>query len=120
MKIIIRQDCAKPHNSDGSKAFFARHGQLYGWNIEVDTQCAQSPDVDILDIGVFAGMQARSEEYRIHSSTVDKHYRLIRICEGGNKFPNPHCGIRRRVTKGLDPVNYSIHFDDGYDTEDDE
>lgn len=51
-KIIIRQDGAKPHNGDGNKAFFARHGQLYGWNIEVDTQCAQSPDVNILDIGV--------------------------------------------------------------------
>ena len=35
------------------------------------------------------------------------------------KFSDSRCGIRRRVAKGLDPVNYSIDFDDG-DSSDDE
>ena len=51
-------------------------------------------------------------------AVLHEHYRLIRMCEGGNIYPDPHCGIRRRVAAGLDPVNYSIHFDDGYDTDD--
>jgi hypothetical protein len=37
-----------------------------------------------------------------------------------NKNRYPHCGIPRRVAKGPDPVNYRIHFDDGYDKDDDE
>ena len=35
------------------------------------------------------------------------------------KFPDPRCGIRRRVSKVLDPVNCSIDFDDS-DSSDDE
>ena len=53
-------------------------------------------------------------------AVLHEHYRSIRMCEGGNKYCDPHCGIRRRVAKGLDPVNYSIHFDDGYDTDDED
>jgi hypothetical protein len=37
-----------------------------------------------------------------------------------NKNRDPRCGIRRRVTKGLDPVDYSIHVDDGYDMDNEE
>jgi hypothetical protein len=40
------------------------------------------------------------------------------MSEGGNKYPDPHCGIRRRVSRGLDPCNYSINFDDGYNSDD--
>ena len=47
-----------------------------------------------------------------------EHYRLVRMLDGGNKYPDPHCGIRRRVSRGLDPCNYSIYFDDGYDSDD--
>jgi hypothetical protein len=42
------------------------------------------------------------------------------MCDGGNKICDPHFGIRRRVTAGLDPVNYSIDFDDGFSTDDEE
>ncbi len=53
---------------------------------------------------------------RFHLSCKHKRYdvKYTKI-----KFSNPHSGIRRRVTKGLDPVNYSIDFDDG-DSSDDE
>ena len=144
-KITIRQDGARPHTGGGNTEFFATEGQKYRWNIVLDTQCAQSPDLNLLDIGVFRSMQSRSEEYRVESNSVSdlvarvkktfdtfpwqtldncwavlhEHYRLIRMCEGGNNFSNPHSGIRRRVPTGLDPVNYSIDFDDG-DTTDNE
>ena len=51
-------------------------------------------------------------------AVLHEHYRLIRMEDGGNTYCNPHAGIRRRVSKGLDPVNYSIDFDDGADTDD--
>jgi len=51
-------------------------------------------------------------------AVLHKHYRLIRMEDGGNKYSNPHAGIRHRVSKGLDPVNYSIDFDYGADTDD--
>jgi hypothetical protein len=145
-KITIRHDGAKPHDGGGNASFFRRWGQLYGWNIVFETQSAQSPDVNILDIGVFNGLQAMSDEYRTDSSSVadlvtrvkntfyryprqsldncwgvlHENYRLIRMCDGGNKYCDPHCGIRRRVTAGLDPVNYSIDFDDGFSSDDEE
>jgi hypothetical protein len=141
-KIIVRHDGAKAHDGKGNNEFFTRWGQLYGWNIVFDTQSPQSPDVNVLDIGVFNGLQAKSEEYRMDSTSVSdliervrktffnypaaklnscwavlhEYYRSIVMCHGGNKYSDPHAGIRRRVAKGLDPVNYSIHFDYGYDT----
>ena len=45
-------------------------GQLYEWNIVFKTQIPQSPDMNILDIGVFNGIQAMSNEYRTDSSSV--------------------------------------------------
>jgi hypothetical protein len=69
-EITVRHDGAKPHNCRGNKAFFDRWGQLYGWNIVFETQCPQSPDVNVLDIGFFNGTQAKSEEYRMDSSSV--------------------------------------------------
>lgn len=144
-KIRIQQDGATAHDGEGNKEYFASQGQKYGRNIVVDTQCAQSPDLNILDIGVFRSMQSRSEEYRVDSLSVSdlvarvkktfdtfpwqtldncwavlhEHYRLIWMEEGGNKYSNPHSGIRRRVSNGLDPVNYSIDFLDS-DSDDDE
>ena len=36
------------------------------------------------------------------------------------KIPDPQCGIRLRMAAGKDPVNYSTHFNNGYDSDDDE
>lgn len=142
--ITIRHDGAKPHNGKGNAAYFARYLGLYGWNMKLETQSPQSPDVNVLDIGIFNGLQSKSEVYRTDATSVSdlvkrvkktfsvypmqqltscfavllEHYRSILMCDGGNKYPDPHCGIRRRVAKGLDPCNYSINFDDGYDTDD--
>ena len=46
------------------------HGQKYGWNILLDTLIAQSPNVNVLDIGVFRSLQSRSEEFRSESKSV--------------------------------------------------
>ena len=142
--ITVQHDGATSHNGHGNKEFFDSLGQKGGWNIVMVTQSAQSPDLNILDIGVFRSMQSRSEEYRMESNTVSdlvarvkktfvtypsqlldscwavlhEHYRLIRMEDGGNTYCNPHAGIRHRVSKGLDPVNYSIDFDDGDDADD--
>ncbi len=143
-KILVRQDGAPVHNGGGNVDFFKEHGKKHGWNIQLDTQIAQSPDVNVLDIGVFRSLQSRSEEFRIESKSVSdlvarvkktfmsypwqtldncwavlhENYRLIRMHDGGNNFLSAHSGIRRRVSQGLDPVNYSIDFDDGADTGD--
>ena len=77
--------------------------------MKLETQCPQSPDVNVLDIGFFNGLQAKSEEYRTDATGVSdfvkrskktfsvyphekltncfavllKHYRSILMCEGG-------------------------------------
>lgn len=55
-EIHVRHDGAKPHDGCGNSSFFAKWGQMYKWNIVFETQCPQSPDVNILDIGVFNGL----------------------------------------------------------------
>ena len=76
--------------------------------MKLETQCPQSPDVNVLDIGVFNGLQAKSEEYRTDATGVSdlvkrikktfimyphekltncfavllEHYRSILMCEG--------------------------------------
>ena len=80
--------------------------------MKLETQCPQSPDVNVLDIGFFNGLQAKSEEYRTDATGVAdlvkcikktisvyphenltnccavllEHYRSILMCEGGNKY----------------------------------
>ena len=68
--ITIRHDGAKPHNGKGNKEFFEKWGRKYGWIFEFERQSPQSPDVNVLDIGVFNGLQAKSDEYRMNSSKV--------------------------------------------------
>jgi len=137
-KIIIQHDGAKPHGGGGNKEYFDRIKYQYGWHIEVETQPAQSPDLNVNDLGFFAGLQARSEQLRNDCESIEtlihrvqqawrlyspysldacfgvlhEVYRLILLHEGGNKFRTLHSIVRRRQDAGMVPVNYSIDFDE--------
>ena len=104
--------------------------------MKLNTQFPQSPDVNVLDIRFFNGLQAKSEEYRTDATGVAylvkcikntfsvyphekltncfavflEHYRSILMCEGGNKYPDPYCGIRRRVCHPEDWIPATIVF----------
>ncbi len=51
-RVIVQHDNAKPHfNSDDSQIIGA--GKVSGWNIQLEKQPANSPDLNILDLGFF-------------------------------------------------------------------
>lgn len=137
-KIIIQHDGAKPHGGSGNKEYFDKIKYQYGWHLEVETQPAQSPDLNVNDLGFFAGLQARSEHLRNNCENVEtlvhrfqqawrlyspgsldacfgvlhEVYRLILLHDGGNKFRTLHSIVRRRQAAGMDAINYSVDFHD--------
>ncbi len=60
-RIIVLQDNFKPHiNSDDSKIIGA--GKVGGWNIQLEKQLANSPDLNILDLEFFNAIQSLQDE----------------------------------------------------------
>ena len=125
--VVIRQDGAKPHTGRGNLDFFRERGQRDGFNITVVTQPAQSPDMNINDLGFFRSLKCRVahawlvdeqrcldvmmekieelwQEYdydtleRIWAHQLDCYREILRL-EGGNNYPNPHGGsiVRQRA-----------------------
>ncbi|RHY01444.1 hypothetical protein DYB36_012473 [Aphanomyces astaci] len=56
-RIILQHDNARPHILSGDAEFVAaeQHG---GWDIRIENQPAQSPDLNVLDLGFFNSIQA--------------------------------------------------------------
>lgn len=128
--IFVQQDNAKPHvaptDPDVMKA-----GTEGGWNIKLLCQPPNSPDLNCLDLGLFASMQ--SIQYRIprkginaliasvvdafrqlETDTVDDIFLTLQACMlellregGGNLYKLPHLGkAKLRRAKQL-PVSLS-------------
>lgn len=54
---MIQQDNAKTH-IDVNDLEFVQAAQLDGWNIQMTCQPPNSPDLNVLDLGFFAAIQA--------------------------------------------------------------
>ena len=105
-------------------------GSTDGWQIIVDTQPAQSPDLNILDLGFFhslkvnvghlkhrarniANVQQAYEEYDYDTlNRVWAHlfacYNCILAVDGCNQYTAPHSGVRTRYLRGLEGVDLTI------------
>jgi hypothetical protein len=57
MPIFIQQDNAKTH-IDVKDPAFVESAQAVGWDIRLTCQPPNSPDLNVLDLGFFAGIQA--------------------------------------------------------------
>lgn len=69
--LFIQHDGAKPHNGNGNSAYFEEQGVIDGWNIQIVTQPAQSPDLNLLDLGFFASLKTRVSHLKIQANTID-------------------------------------------------
>lgn len=123
--ILIQQDNARPHSKGAEKNINAA-GQSDGWNIRMLNQPANSPDLNILDLGFFNAIQslqaqkcayniedliaAVEESFEELSSTslhdnfitLQSVMREILFYEGSNDFKIPHLdksGNRKRGTE---------------------
>jgi hypothetical protein len=128
--IRIQQDGARPHTAGGLVARIeAAALATHGMQLILETQPAQSPDLNLCDLSIFASLQARQQQ--VWTTTVDGLikavgevwdaydwqsverawfvlfgvYDLILEHKGDNGYKLPHNGVRKRQQAGLLPHN---------------
>lgn len=132
--ILIQQDNASPHNNATTDTINAT-GRSGGWNIRMSNQPANSPDLNILDLGFFRAIQSLQaqkcafkiedligaveesfqeiEPNSLHDNfiTLQSVMREVLDAEGTNDYKIPHLdkkGNRKRgteITRLHCPVN---------------
>ncbi|ETP35122.1 hypothetical protein F442_16631 [Phytophthora nicotianae P10297] len=132
--IFVQQDNAKPHVPPSEPDIVAA-GTEGGWNIRIWCQAPNSPDLNCLDLGVFASMQSLQhrlprkgiealiasveEAYRdMKTDTVDNIFLSLQACmleilrqKGGNLYKTPHLGKAKLRRAKLLPVSLSCSRD---------
>ena len=83
--VIVQQDGAPPHTGHGNVDFCNQEGQKDGWNIEVLTQPAQSPDLNVNDLGFYCSLKCRVEQLKSDDATVETLYEAVQEA-WSNKF----------------------------------
>ena len=123
--VRLQQDGARPHTAGGLVTRVEAAALALGIDLIVETQPAQSPDLNLCDLSIFASLQAQQRRKRTTTvkglvdavaavwaaydwQTIERAwfvlfgvYDLILQCEGDNKFKMPHNGVRDRQSKGL-------------------
>ena len=136
-KVIIQHDGAKPHNGKGNLVKLTDYGQLDGWDIHIETQPPQSPDLNKCDLCFFHSLQRAANRLKANSKSREKllnaviraydeydilklerveglqHeiYRQILLDAGGNQFDMPHSGVRQRQNRNEDPCDRIVPGD---------
>ncbi|XP_057540736.1 uncharacterized protein LOC130818589 [Amaranthus tricolor] len=129
--IWIQQDNAKPHILINDHAF-NEEAKKDGFNIRLVCQPASSPDMNILDLGLFSALQ--SIQFKSFSKDLNDlikavndaydtfepkllnytwiQYQLCMIevlkAKGGNNYKNPHIGKKRLDRLGMLPRQLEI------------
>jgi hypothetical protein len=135
--IVLQHDGAPGHNQSGNLEALTLAGSLGGWKITIDTQPAQSPDLNLCDLCIFKQLQSASFNIRSQCHTneqlianvmqawdefdsnalerawgiLHEVYRCILRSKGANTYAIPHTGITARQTAGQDPVDRIIPID---------
>eukprot|EP01031_Cornospumella_fuschlensis_P026698 gene26697-32259_t len=77
--IKIQHDGARPHTGQDNPAEIARMGSTEGWRFNVVTQPAQSPDLNILDLGLFHSLKSRVAVLKQHAVNIDQLIAKINV-----------------------------------------
>ncbi|XP_021742951.1 uncharacterized protein LOC110709050 [Chenopodium quinoa] len=129
--VVIQWDNARPHQIPRDEEFIAAT-QAHGFNIEFVFQPAQSPDLNVLDLGLFRSIQ--SLQYQSFPKNVDElvekvieYYNnfkpevkkyiwvtlqscMIKIlkAKGGNKYKIPHMNKKKLENLGILPNQIEV------------
>lgn len=111
--IYVQQDNAKPHFSDNDADIVAL-GSADDWNIKFKAQPANSPDLNVLDLGFFNSIQSLQHEAspdtidelidcvqhafnKLEANTLNNVFTTLQTCMesimltgGGNSYKIPH------------------------------
>lgn len=129
--VIIQHDGAGPHNGKGNDFFLPCLGHEHELPISIETQPAQSPDLNKLDLCLFNSLDKQAHILKGNGNTVAElvhaveeaweqypcealtraHgllleiYRSILLDKGNNQYKVPHSNVRSRQMRGEDPVD---------------
>jgi hypothetical protein len=135
--VKIQQDGASPHTGLNNNNRIARFGSTGGWKFNVFNQPAQSPDLNILDLGLFHSLKCMVGSIKQRADNIDgmiikvklaysnydyktldhiwAHlfavYNAILQDNGGNQYKAPHSGVRKNAQIGSSSVNLTIDLD---------
>jgi hypothetical protein len=131
-KFVVQHDGAKPHTGKGTEEKLNEAGAAYG--VTFERQPPQSPDFNLNDLAFFYSLQCDANVLKgdecdipklqlVVQEAFEKYpmdklerigallfeiYRLVIEHDGGNDFPMPHSGIRKRQGKGEDAADRSV------------
>ena len=132
--IWLQQDNARPHIS-ATDPDFIREATKDGWDIHLINQPAQSPDLNILDLGFFRAIQSIKDQMsykdedkliEVVKSAYDNYDPIllnyiwlslqncmieIMDCKGNNNYQQPHMGKARMDNEGTLPQALGIEQD---------
>jgi len=134
MGIVVQHDGAAPHTGGGAPKAIKDAFAASGLNAKLVQQPAQSPDLNVLDLGLFNGMKSDANKikgvgksvdtciermqnaFRDYSSDSIAHvfgvlyevYRLTIRDEGDNIYVLPHSGVRKRQKDAGCAIDYSV------------
>jgi hypothetical protein len=135
--LFIQQDGAPGHTAAGNMEIFDEAGFADDWGVSVVTQPAQSPDMNVNDLGFFNSLKAHVDDIKLgalriedmlvgirqawdeyDSDTIDRiwaHqlscYREIMKVMGSNDYVAPHSNIRKRQRVDEDCADYSVDME---------
>lgn len=135
--VRIQHDGARPHTGMNSEALIAAHGSTNGWQFRFKRQPAQSPDLNILDLGFFHALKSHAAKLKMDTHNigqlVDKirhafntyppskldhvwgHFyacmNIILSVDGSNQYKPPHSGARARHIDGVTSVSRTVDVD---------
>lgn len=132
--IIIQHDGASPHTGHDNEALIALAGSTGGWTFAFKRQPAQSPDLNILDLGFFHSLKSRVSHLRNRANNITQLVVNVQICydaydkdtlnniwahlyacwrsilevNGSNQYEKPHDDSRNRANHGGFSVDLRI------------
>lgn len=133
--LYVQHDGAPGHNGKGNLQAFEDYISTIDFNLKMDTQPAQSPDLNINDLGFYNSLKSRVnltkdtggslqnmidtvyEEFdsydaktltRLWANLVENYRQIIEHL-GGNAYKNPHSGISVRERAGENVIDYAVH-----------
>lgn len=133
-RVKIQHDGARPHTGKDAEALIAAAGSVGGWEFVFKRQPAQSPDLNILDLGFFHALKNHASKLLIQATNIaqlvdlikhafntyppDKldhvwgHFyacmNIILSINGCNQYKPPHSGARNRHIDGVTSVDRTV------------
>jgi hypothetical protein len=134
IQIIVQQDGAPVHNGKGNDIFFVEYGSLNEPHIKVITQPANSPDLNVNDLGFYRSLKSHVDAHKAIDASLENMvasvhqefedylpstltriwahllncYREIIRSNGDNIYKEPHRGVNNHQRDNIQCLNFGL------------